>query len=80
MNQILLAAGLLGVGMAEALKRLVSLQARRKVLPYVVGGVLVGAAACYFMNFALLKTGAPSMPELLGAAIVLLAVIVRFRQ
>ena len=80
MNQVLLAAGLLGVGMAEALKRLVSQQARRKVLPFVVAGVLVGATACYYMNFAFLKTGAPGLTELLAAAVILIAVIVRFRQ
>jgi hypothetical protein len=80
MSRVLLAAGLLGVGMAEALKRLVSRTARRRVLPYVVGGVVFGSAACYYMNFAVLNIGTPSLEEILGAAVVLVAVIVRFRQ
>jgi len=79
MNQILLAAGLLGVGMAEALKRLVSQQARRKVIPFVVGGIVVGAAACYYMNYALFKD-TPGLSEILGVLVVLIAIIVRFRQ
>lgn len=80
MNQILLAAGLLGVGMAEALKRLVSREARQRALPYVIASVTFGAVACYFINFALLRGGQPSLPEILGSLIVLVAVIVRFRQ
>lgn len=80
MNQIMLAAGLLGVGMAEALKQLVSRQARHKVLPYVVGGLAVGAGVCYYINFAFLKAGVPQLPEILGAIVVLIAVVVRFRQ
>jgi hypothetical protein len=80
MNQILLAAGLLGVGMAEALKKLVSQQARRKAIPFVVGGILVGAGVCYYINYALLKSGTPGLSEILGVLVVLIAVIVRFRQ
>lgn len=80
MNQILLAAGLLGVGMAEALKKLISRQARQKVLPYVVAGLAVGAGVCYYVNFAFLQAGVPRLPEILGALVVLIAVIVRFRQ
>ncbi len=79
MNQILLAAGLLGVGMAEALKRLVSQQARRKAIPFVVGGIVAGAGAYYYMNYALFK-GTPELSEILGVLVVLIAVIVRFRQ
>lgn len=80
MNQILLAAGLLGVGIAEALKKLVSRSARQKAIPYVVGGIVVGAAGCYYINYALLKSGAPALSEILGVVVVLIAVVVRFKQ
>jgi len=80
MNQILLAAGLLGVGIAEALKRLVSRSAREKVLPFVVGGIIAGAAACYYMNYAWLRSGVPGLSEILGLVVVLIAVVVRFKQ
>jgi hypothetical protein len=80
MNQILLAAGLLGVGIAEALKRLVSRSARQKAIPYVVGGIVVGAVGCYYMNYAFLKSGMPGLSEILGVLVVVIAVIERFRQ
>lgn len=80
MNQILLAAGLLGVGIAEALKRLVSRSAREKVIPFVVGGIIAGAAVCYYMNYALLKAPGPGLSEVLGFLVLLIAVVVRFKQ
>jgi hypothetical protein len=32
------------------------------------------------MNYALLKTGAPGLSEILGVVVVLIAVVVRFKQ
>lgn len=80
MNQILLAAGLLGVGMAEALKRQVSRAVRQKMIPYAVVGIIVGAAACYYANYAFFKSGPPGLAEILGVGVVLIAVVVRFKQ
>lgn len=66
--------------MAEALKRLVSHSARQKVIPYVVGAMLVGAGICYYMNYVMLKSPPPELSEILGVLVVLVAVVVRFKQ
>ena len=69
--------------MAEWLKRMVAKTARHKALPFAVAGVLVGVVICHCFNWACLKsvTGfVPNLAEVVAAAIVLLAVVFRFKQ
>lgn len=69
--------------MAEALKRMVVKTARSSALPYALAGVLIAAVACHLIDWAFLKTAqrfVPNMVEIVGAGLLLLAVILRFKQ